>query len=72
MDMRKFYILNGILNRFFSHSDLGGFGRTFVGQFGRTFVGQFGRTFVGVKSVRPECLIVDTLGGICTYPAILK
>jgi hypothetical protein len=38
-----------------SHSDLGGFGRTFVGLFGRTFVGQFGRTFVGVKSDKTFC-----------------
>ena len=38
-----------------THSDLGGFGRTFVGQFGRTFVGQFGRTFVGVKSDKTLC-----------------
>ena len=30
-----------------SHSDLGGFGRTFVGQ--------FGRTFVGVKSDKTLC-----------------
>ena len=33
------------------------------------FVGQFGRTILRVKSdklcVRPESLIVDTLGGIC-------
>ena len=44
-----------------------------VGHLSDNLVGQFGRTFVGhlsvwsptKLSVRPECLIVDTLGGIC-------
>ena len=46
-----------------------------VGHLSDNLVGQFGRTFVGhlsvwsptKLSVRPECLIVDTLGGICRY-----
>jgi hypothetical protein len=41
-----------------SHSDLGGFGRTFVGH-----LSVWSPTKL---SVRPECLIVDTLGGICS------
>jgi hypothetical protein len=38
-----------------------------VGQFGRTLVGHLSVWSPTKLSVRPECLIVDTLGGICTY-----
>ena len=40
---------------------------TQVGQFGRTFVGHLSVWSPTKLSVRPECLIVDTLVGICSY-----